>query len=89
MAVALARSATAWLEHPALSAMTLGILTVVGLFAAAGALRFAMRAASVDAEHLYAALSAYCSPEFSSVYSIGSSNRAGLGPSPSPVISRA
>jgi voltage-gated potassium channel Kch len=29
------------------------------MFAAAGALRFAMRAKSVDAEHLYAALSAY------------------------------
>ncbi|TMA83127.1 MAG: hypothetical protein E6J74_36760 [Deltaproteobacteria bacterium] len=55
----LARSAIAWLEHPALSAMTLGIWTVIGLLAAAGALRFAMRAASVDAEHLYAALSAY------------------------------
>jgi voltage-gated potassium channel len=55
----LARSVIAWLEHPALSAMTLGIWTVIGLWAAAGALRFAMRAASVDAEHLYAALSAY------------------------------
>ena len=55
----LARTVTAWLEHPALSAMTLGIWTVIGLLAAAGALRFAMRAASVDAEHLYAALSAY------------------------------
>jgi voltage-gated potassium channel Kch len=55
----LARSAITWFEHPALSAMTLGIWTVIGLLAAAGALRFAMRAASVDAEHLYAALSAY------------------------------
>jgi len=55
----LARWLTAWLEHPALSAMTLGIWTVIGLLAAAGALRFAVRAASVDAEHLYAALSAY------------------------------
>ena len=55
----LARSVIAWLDHPALSAMTLGIWTVIGLWAAAGALRFAMRAASVDAEHLYAALSAY------------------------------
>jgi ion channel len=55
----LARAVTAWLDHPALSAMTLGIWTVIGLLAAAGALRFAMRAASVDAEHLYAALSAY------------------------------
>ena len=55
----LVKSVIAWLEHPALSAMTLGIWTVIGLWAAAGALRFAMRAASVDAEHLYAALSAY------------------------------
>jgi ion channel len=55
----LARSVIAWLDHPALSAMTLGIWTVIGLLAAAGALRFAMRAVSVDAEHLYAALSAY------------------------------
>jgi hypothetical protein len=55
----LARSATAWLDHPTLSAMTLAIWTVIGLFAAAGALRFAMGAISVDAEHLYAALSAY------------------------------
>jgi voltage-gated potassium channel Kch len=55
----LARTVTARLEHPALSAMTLGIWTVIGLLAAAGALRYAMRAASVDAEHLYAALSAY------------------------------
>jgi hypothetical protein len=39
--------------------MTLGLWTLIGLFAAAGALRFAMRATRVDAEHLYAALSAY------------------------------
>lgn len=55
----LARSAIAWLERPELSAMALGIWTVIALVAAAGALSFAMRAASVDAEHLYAALSAY------------------------------
>ena len=55
----LARSATAWFDHPALSAMTLGLWTLIGMFAAAAALRFAMRATSVDAEHLYAALSAY------------------------------
>jgi voltage-gated potassium channel Kch len=55
----LARSATAWLDHPALSAMTLGLWTLIGMLAAAAALRFAMRATSVDAEHLYAALSAY------------------------------
>lgn len=55
----LARAATALLDHPALSATALAIWPVIGLFAAAGALRFAMGALSVDAEHLYAALSAY------------------------------
>ena len=55
----LARPATAWFDHPALSAMTLGMWTLIGLFAAAAALRFAMRATLVDTEHLYAALSAY------------------------------
>ena len=55
----LARPATAWSDHPALSAVTLGVWTLIGLFAAAAALRFAMGATSVDAEHLYAALSAY------------------------------
>jgi hypothetical protein len=55
----LARPLTAWLDHAALSAMTLGLWTLIGLFAAAGALRFAMSATQVDAEHLYAALSAY------------------------------
>jgi voltage-gated potassium channel len=55
----LARPATGWFDHSALSAMTLGMWTLIGLFAAAAALRFAMRSTSVDAEHLYAALSAY------------------------------
>jgi ion channel len=55
----LARPVTAWFDHPTLSAMTLGLWTLIGLFAAASALRFAMRAEVVDAEHLYAALSAY------------------------------
>jgi hypothetical protein len=55
----LARAVTAWLGHPAVSALTLGLWTLLAMFAAAGALRFAMRAATVDAEHLYAALSAY------------------------------
>lgn len=55
----LSRLATAWFDHPALSAMTLGLWTVIALFAAASAVRFAMGAAKVDAEHLYAALSAY------------------------------
>ena len=55
----LARAATVWFDHPALLAMTLGMWTLIGLFAAAAALRFAMRATLVDVEHLYAALSAY------------------------------
>jgi len=55
----LARPATEWFDHPALSAMTLGMWTLIGLVAAAAALRFAMRATVVDAEHLYAALGAY------------------------------
>ena len=55
----LARLATIWFDHPALSAMTLGLWTFIAMFAAAGALRFAMNATQVDAEHLYAALSAY------------------------------
>jgi Ion channel len=59
LAVWLVRSATAWLDHPALSASMLGLSTAIGLFAAAGALRFAMGANRVDSEHLYAALSAY------------------------------
>jgi uncharacterized membrane protein YvlD (DUF360 family) len=55
----LVRPITAWFDHPALSAMTLGLWTLIALFAAAGALRFAVAATEVDAEHLYAALSAY------------------------------
>jgi len=55
----LARPLTAWLGHPMLSKMTLAAWTLIGLLAAAGALHFAMRATRVDAEHLFAALSAY------------------------------
>lgn len=54
-----ARLVAVWLEYATLSAIALGTWAVVGLLAAAGALRFAMRARLVDAEHLYAALSAY------------------------------
>jgi len=59
IALWLARPVTAWLGHPRLSEMTLGAWTLIGLFAAAAALRFAMRGVKVDAEHLFAALSAY------------------------------
>jgi hypothetical protein len=55
----LARPVTAWLSQPALSAITLAVWTLIGLLAAVAALRFAMRAGQVDAEHLYSALSAY------------------------------
>ena len=55
----LARPIANWLGHRLLSAMTLGIWTLVGLLAAVAALRFAMGATKVDGEHLYAALSAY------------------------------
>jgi hypothetical protein len=55
----LARSATAWFDHPALAAMSLGLWTLIGLLAAAAAMRFVMRAKLISAEHLYAALSAY------------------------------
>jgi hypothetical protein len=58
-AVWLARPATAWFDRPDLSVMTLGVWTLIGLLAAAAALRFAMGATRVDAEHLYGALSAY------------------------------
>lgn len=59
LVVWLARPLTGWLDHPALTTMTLGIWTLIGLLAAAAALRFAMRAGQVDAERLYSALSAY------------------------------
>jgi hypothetical protein len=55
----LAREVTVWFDHPVLSAMTLGLWTFIAFFAAAAALRFAMSGESIDAEHLYAALSAY------------------------------
>jgi Ion channel len=54
-----ARLATIWFHDPFLFGVTLGMWTIVGLLAAAGALRFAIQARLVDSEHLYAALSAY------------------------------
>jgi voltage-gated potassium channel len=59
LALCLARSVTAWLGDLTLSEVTLSAWTLIGLFAAVAALRFAMRGAKVDAEHLCAALSAY------------------------------
>jgi len=47
------------LHLPTLSALTMGIWTIIALLAAAAALRFAMSASQISAEHLYASLSAY------------------------------
>jgi len=55
----LARPVAAWFGLRTLSVMTLWAWTLIGLLAAAAALRFAMRGRKVDAEHLFAALSAY------------------------------
>ncbi len=41
------------------SSLNLGIFTLVGLLAAVNALRFTLRATSIDSAHIYAALSAY------------------------------
>jgi hypothetical protein len=54
-----ARLATIWFHDSALFEITLGMWTIAGLFAAASALRFATSAEIVDAERVYAALSAY------------------------------
>jgi voltage-gated potassium channel len=59
IALWLARLVSAWLGHPTLSEVTLSAWTLVGFFAAVVALRFTMRGKKVDAEHLFAALSAY------------------------------
>ncbi len=53
------RSATARLGQTEVMELSLGIWTVVAVFAAAGALRFVLRSPSIDGEHLYAALSVY------------------------------
>jgi len=45
--------------NPTISSFNLVIWTLVGLLAASNALRFALRAISVDSAHIYAALSAY------------------------------
>jgi hypothetical protein len=55
----LARPLMASLGYPKLSQLILSVWTLIGLFAAAVALRFAMRGAKVEAEHLFAALSSY------------------------------
>jgi hypothetical protein len=48
-----------WFDRPSFMTWSLTVFTIVGLIAAGSALRFALRATSVDSEHLHAALSAY------------------------------
>jgi hypothetical protein len=50
---------SSWLRQGAISSGSLALGISVGLFAIAGALRYAMLAAEIDTEHVYAALSAY------------------------------
>ncbi len=59
IAVWLARPLAIWLHQRTLSVISFGVWTLIGLIAAAAALRYAFRARTIDAEHVYAALSAY------------------------------
>jgi hypothetical protein len=58
--VCLTRPVMLWFHHPTISLIPLEIWTLLGILAAAAALRFAFSATKeVSAEHVYAALSAY------------------------------
>ncbi len=57
--VLLSRLAAALLHSETLATVSLALWTLIGLLAAAGAVRFAMRGIDVGTEHLYGALSAY------------------------------
>ncbi|MGC1272104.1 MAG: potassium channel family protein [Planctomycetaceae bacterium] len=59
IAVSAMRLGATCFDQPVASNVGLALWTFVALFAAAGAIRFAFRARSVDREHLYAALDAY------------------------------
>jgi hypothetical protein len=58
-AVCLLQVVGLWFEHSLVSIASLLLWTVIALFAAGGAIRFAIGAKAVDSEHLYAALDAY------------------------------
>lgn len=58
-AVVFTRGLAARLEVESVSTMAFDVWTIIGLTAAASAFRFALRARTVDSEHLYAALDAY------------------------------
>ena len=55
----LGRAVAAETHQDALSDTTFGLWVVIGLLAAAGALRFVLRAGRITSEHIFAALSAY------------------------------
>lgn len=55
----LARVVAIWFGQEAPTVASLAVWTLAGLLAAASALRFAVRARSIDREHIHAALSAY------------------------------
>jgi hypothetical protein len=57
--VLLVRCGAAWFNDSLISSLSLAMWTVVALLAAAGALRFALSATSIESEHVYAALDAY------------------------------
>lgn len=59
VAVILLRIAALWVGDPNVSTASLALWSLVAVVAAAGAIRFAMRARTIDREHLYAALDAY------------------------------
>lgn len=55
----IARAVAAEAHQEKLSDMTLGLWAMIGLLAAAGALRFVLKAGRITGEHIFAALSAY------------------------------
>jgi hypothetical protein len=81
-AALMVRLAAVPLHAEALAKAGLALWTVIGLLAAAGAVRFAMRGAAVSAEHLYAALSAYL------LAGLARRGRCGGGPRPVLLLER-
>jgi voltage-gated potassium channel Kch len=52
-------ASSVWFDRPIFVTGSLATFTIIALIAAANALGFALRASSIDGEHLYAALGAY------------------------------
>jgi hypothetical protein len=59
LAAIILRIVSLQIGHVALSAVSLVLLTLIGLYAVFGSLQFAFRSTVITPEHLYAALSAY------------------------------